>query len=407
MIKRIRAQHFLSLKDIDLELGPRNTLVGPNMSGKSNLLECFKFLRDCVSRPVENNQSSLNQAFSRRGGFEEVVWKGEPQGPITVEFSAEVKDSDRHQPETFNYQIRLRRSDYGPEVEGESLTVQSEAKSETLIENMPEGQKVALGSQAITGPQNRSGLILESYARHPSFEGSKFWSFVSEWRFYHLVPALMRRSNPPGWETQLSEHGENLSAWILTVQNGTEEFQRIKQVCRDVLPDLAEILFQPVEAPKNITTSGSQSFVFSSESAKISIGASEAHFKSPISISRMSDGELAFLALISLILAPAELSPSLLCIEEPENYLHPRLLEILVEVLNQRQAEAGCPQIILTTHSPLLVDKLSIDELIVAGKVQGATTFTRASSKKRLKDLLAKKEISLGDLWYSGALSSS
>jgi predicted ATPase len=121
----------------------------------------------------------------------------------------------------------------------------------------------------------------------------------------------------------------------------------------------------------------------------------------------MSDGELAFLALMSLILAPAELSPSLLCIEEPENYLHPRLLEILVELLNQRQAEAGCPQIILTTHSPLLVDKLSIDELIVAGKIEGATTFARASSKKRLRELLSKKEVSLGDLWYSGALSSS
>jgi predicted ATPase len=145
------------------------------------------------------------------------------------------------------------------------------------------------------------------------------------------------------------------------------------------------------------------------ESAKISIGSSEKYFKNPINLSRMSDGELAFLALMSLILAPEELAPPLLCIEEPENHLHPRLLEILVKILSQRQTELGSRafQIIITTHSPLLVDKLSIDDLIVFGKEQGATKATRASSKKRLKELLSRKETSLGDLWYSGALSDS
>jgi predicted ATPase len=409
MIKRIRARNFLSLKDIDLELGPRNTLVGPNMSGKSNLLECFKFLRDCLSRrvQVQNDVSSLNQAFDNRGGFEEVVWKGQPQGPIALELIAEIEDSNSNQPKSYNYQVRLRRGEYALEVEGERLTVQSGGRSETIIENGERGFEVVVGTRTITGPHNSFSLALETYARHPSFEGSTFLDFVNGWRFYHLVPALMRESNPPSWESQLSEHGENLSAWILTVQNGTKEFARIKQVCRDVLPDLAEILFQPVDPPKSPIAVGPQTYAIPSESAKISIGVSEAHFKKPISISRMSDGELAFLALMSLILASPELSPSLLCIEEPENYLHPRLLEILVELLNQRQAEPGCPQVILTTHSPLLVDKLSIDELIVAGKVEGATTFTRASSKKRLRELLSKKEVSLGDLWYSGALSTS
>jgi predicted ATPase len=121
----------------------------------------------------------------------------------------------------------------------------------------------------------------------------------------------------------------------------------------------------------------------------------------------MSDGELAFLALVSLILTPDELSPSLLCIEEPENHLHPHMLEILVELLNQQQLYPRAPQIIATTHSPVLVDKLTIDDLIVTERTNGATRFSRPSSKRYLKKLLSDKELGLGDLWYSGALGSS
>jgi predicted ATPase len=218
----------------------------------------------------------------------------------------------------------------------------------------------------------------------------------------------MRQSNPPAWEEFLSEHGDNLSAWLLTLQNHTEEYRRIKQVCCDVLPGLGDLLFQPVEPPRAPVNMGVvSSFSLSTESGKIAVGANETHFDKPISLARMSDGELAFLGLISIILEPEEMSPPLLCIEEPENYLHPRLIEIFVELLNQRATETRAPQILATTHSPLLIDKITIDDLIVVDKVNGATRFTRPSAKKHLHELLSRKEVSLGDLWYSGALSGS
>ncbi len=123
----------------------------------------------------------------------------------------------------------------------------------------------------------------------------------------------------------------------------------------------------------------------------------------------MSDGELAFAALMSLILAPKKLTPPLLCIEEPENYLHPKLLETVVEVLNQRALElgSGASQMIATTHSPYLVDKLNLEDLVVAEKEKGATKFTRPSTKKKLRDLLSRREMGLGELWFSGALSNT
>jgi predicted ATPase len=132
----------------------------------------------------------------------------------------------------------------------------------------------------------------------------------------------------------------------------------------------------------------------------------EKYLKRPVNIWHMSDGELIFLAWLSLIFAPASFGAPLFCIEELENHLHPRLLEILVEVVNQRQRELDpkTAQIVVTTHSPYLVDRINIEDLIVLEKSDGATKYTKPSSKAHLKELLVRKELGLGELWYSGAL---
>jgi predicted ATPase len=103
--------------------------------------------------------------------------------------------------------------------------------------------------------------------------------------------------------------------------------------------------------------------------------------KRPVPLARMSDGELTFLALLSLIFAPEDLGTPLYCIEEPESHLHPHMLETLVEIQRQRQDELGpnAAQIIATTHSPQLVDKMRIDDLIIVEKMDGQTKFSRPS----------------------------
>ncbi len=63
-------------------------------------------------------------------------------------------------------------------------------------------------------------------------------------------------------------------------------------------------------------------------------------------------------------------------------------------------------QIIVTTHSPYLVDRMTLDELIVVEKSDGATRCLRPASKKHLRELLEREELGLGELWYSGALGS-
>ena len=389
MIKRLKVSNFLSLKDIDLEFGPRNVLIGPNMSGKSNLIDCFRFLAEIVQQ--SGPQTALWTAVSNRGGFDELLWKGAGERRVSFELTVELSASGKSARST-RYDYRVSISDINNisylDIDEETLTSDSTGSVQTILEANSKETRIDLGDGRI----NRGKLNQQSalWSTPSSSECGRFRDFVLGWRFYNLIPALMREGNAPEPEVKLDPRGKNLSSWLLTLQL-YPDFERIKQVCRDVLPDMAEMLFQP------------------NPSKNISVSTRERYFEGNFPISRMSDGELAFAALMSLILAPKTLTPPLLCIEEPENYLHPKLLETVVEVLNQRARELGnrAAQIIATTHSPYLVDKLNLDDLVVAEKEKGATKFTRPSNKRKLRELLSRREMGLGELWFSGALSDT
>jgi predicted ATPase len=83
MITRLRVKNYLSLQDVDVEFTPRNNiLVGPNMAGKSNLIDCIKFVSQMV-------QFGLSKTFLDRNGFPEVVWKGSDEPRITLQLNAQ------------------------------------------------------------------------------------------------------------------------------------------------------------------------------------------------------------------------------------------------------------------------------------------------------------------------------
>jgi predicted ATPase len=379
MITRLRVKHYLSLKDVNVELRRRNILIGPNMAGKSNLIDCFKFLVHMVS-------SGISKAFLDRGGFSEVVWKGNAESRISFQLSAETGGEATKR---YEYELVIVGSTTGLiSVEKEHLIVSADTQVSSLIDlQYGQGQITYLdGSQAFRPPGPGQSALEFAV---PGWEGTEVRDFIASWRFYRLLPALMKQANAAVGQNFLNEHGDNFSSWLMTLQTShPEEFRQFRQAAIDVLPDLDAILTPPTQfATTYVTTQ-------------------EKHLKQPVTIWRMSDGELAFLALLSLIFAPAAFGAPLYCIEELENHLHPRLLETLVELLVQRQQELGAHagQIIATTHSPYLVDRVTLDDLIVVEKRDGVTQYTRPASKRHLRDLLEREELGLGALWYAGSL---
>jgi predicted ATPase len=384
MIKKLQVKNYKSLKSLDLELGRRNVLVGPNMSGKSNLIDCFKFLTQmCIS--------GVNTAFLNRGGFPEVVWKGD-DGPISfwlvIEQEEDEKESEKRR---YEYEIAIIGSPTAGliSIEREHLIFKIGKQVSTLID-------LRNGRGNVTHADGRIAFVTEDPSRSaleftvPGWEGMMVKNYISIWRFYRLLPAIMKRENAVVAQNFLNENGENFSSWFMTLQTShPNEFHLIKQVARDVFPELEEILTPPTQFATTFVTT------------------TEKHLKRPVTIGHMADGEIVFLAWLSLIFAPLSLGAPLYCVEELENHMHPKLLETLVEVVNQRQKELGTQagQIIVTTHSPYLVDKVNLGDLIVVEKINGATRCTRPASKTHLKELLERKELGLGELWYSGALS--
>lgn len=395
MIRNIRVKNFKSLKDVSLTLGLRNVLVGPNMSGKSNLIDVFRFLTRMVF-PAPG-VVALPNAFITLGGFSEVIWKGGDSNLIAISLDGDSvvgRTLEEHVRWSYEISILGDLTRGSVTVQEEVLRVSTPEGDYKLIDNA-DGQRVLKNSDGrmIThvNDERRSALEFEI----PDWEGNSLRRFIGSWRFYRLLPQLIKlnQSNAATKQRFLTEYGDNLSSWLLTLQTDhRESFDKIRSVATDVFPELKDLLTQLTQ----------QATVF--------LASREKHLKGPVFVSQMSDGQLSFIALLSLIFAPLELGAPLYCIEEPENHLHPYLLETLVELLKQVQEELGLDrsaQVIATTHSPYLVDKCDLDELIVFERHEGETHCIRPSDKRHLRELLEREEIGLGDLYYSGSLGSS
>jgi predicted ATPase len=397
MIRSIRVKNFKSLKDVSLDLGLRNVLVGPNMSGKSNLIDVFRFLLD-VLFPTQPGVTGLRYALGRMGGFSEVAWKGGDAGLISIAMEGEHRPHDgSEKPDVWKYEIEFSGDPYGNvAVENEILAVTGSAGTYNLIDkDKAERLRVVRKSDGtiIARVSELARPALQSDI--PGWEGNVLVREpLASWRFYHFIPSLIKvQENKAVAVSFLKEHGDNLSSWLMTLQTRhPQSFAKIESVARDVFPEIKSLFTSPTQ----------QGTVY--------VAATEKHLNRPVSIWQMADGQLAFIALLSLVYAPAELGASLYCVEEPENYLHPRLIETLIELVKQVQDELGperSAQIVFTTHSPHLIDKVSLDELIVVERREGATYFTRPSGKQHLRDLLMQEEVGLGELYYTGALSSA
>lgn len=388
MITRLQVRNFKSLRDIDLPLGPLNVLVGRNMAGKSNILDVFSFLYQ-VFFPEPNTQG-VWYALAQRGGSGEVVWKGGD----TKLISFALEGVDEYDPETkYKYVLQLIAGVGNfVTVQDESLKLLRAGKESELLRREGGTPTLANADGKNMGGLSQSGISALQYAP-PDWDGYKFYEWVRQWRFYHLVPPLMKAASQMGLGQALRPNGDNLSAWLMWLQtNSPEAFSRINEALCDLLPEVLQVKTTPTQE------------------GNVHLAIVEKGLNRSTTVWQLSDGLVALTALLSLIYVPAELSGTLLCVEEPENYLHPRLLETLIALLRQVRHETLDPkeppsQIIFTTQSPHLVDQMRLDEIIWVEKKDGETKTFRPSDQEHLRKLVESKDLGLGDLVFTGALS--
>jgi predicted ATPase len=116
-------------------------------------------------------------------------------------------------------------------------------------------------------------------------------------------------------------------------------------------------------------------------------------------VSSLSDGTLTFIALATVFLQPVELRPSVILLDEPELGLHPTAIGLLAAMMRQASHET---QIIAATQSPLLLDHFDPEDILVANRIDGATTIERLKPEPLAEWL---EDYSLGQLWEKGELT--
>jgi AAA15 family ATPase/GTPase len=160
-----------------------------------------------------------------------------------------------------------------------------------------------------------------------------------------------------------------------------------------------EDLFDKIEYTLNQFISEIEKLSFLPNKKVKQLQVREKYISTPIPVSQLSDGVKLALILITIVFQ--ERPPSLICIEEIDRGLHPRLFGKIVELCFHMANRDNMPQIIATTHNPYLVDqfKENEDAIIISEKKEGKTLFT--SLKERLIHLKPGEE-PLGELWYSG-----
>ncbi len=320
--------------------------------------------------------------------MDEVLWKGGADRLLSVG----VEFTDPARPErSFKYGIEIVGGASGyVNIQTERLLVLEGEKQYPLITRESEGRWLvnADGQRLVVVEAERSAM--EFAPRN--WDGYPLKWFAQNWRYYNLVPSLMKQFNPVGAGGALEPQGKNLSAWLMWLQTrAPENFNRIAEVVRDVFPDIRRLLTWPTQ----------QGTVY--------LASQEETLARPTPLDQMSDGELAFIAFLSLVCAPDDLGGTLFLVEEPENHLHPRLLETIITLLRQAQEEvsdrnAPPSQVILTTHSPYMVDQMNLDEILWIDKRRGETVVVRPSDKSNLRKLVEDKALGLGDLMLTGAL---
>lgn len=388
MITRLKVTNFKSLKELNLELGPVNVLVGPNMAGKSNTIDALRFIFDILH--PSGGQQGLGFALNNRGGGTELTWKGSSENF----FSVYVEGTLEWEPSTsWSYEIGVFLQPQGyAQIQREILKLRRGTEERDLIsERQGTFWLKNFDGKDLAGVPGQFQSVLES--RAANWDGDFLRQLVNTWRFHHFIPSVMKGANPTGSGHVLEQVGNNISAWLMWIQTQyKEQFDKINQAACDLLPGFKKLLTSPT----------AQGMVF--------LSSQEAGLRRPVNVWQMSDGELALLALLSIIYSPPELAGNLYCIEEPESHLYPKLLSAAVKLMRQVRQEAsdsGLPlsQVIIATQSPQLLDLFTLDEVIWLEKKDGATSPIRPSERKQLRELVTDKELGLADIVYSGILS--
>jgi predicted ATPase len=355
-VTHVRASNWRNFKSLDFPLEDRLFIVGPNASGKSNLLDLFRFLGD-----VAGPGGGLAAALDSRGGLSKVrslFARNNQKGRLIVDI--ELQDGD----DTWRYRLSVRGEAKGrnrPIVDAELV----ERNGDALLDR-PDGADVA-------DPERLTQTHLEQISANQRFR--QLAEYFAKVRYFHLVPQLIRDPSRFGGVSD-ETHGGDFIAKINSVAPRTRDawLKRMQNALRAAVPEFESLKLEVDAAGRPHLVAGYRNW------REAPARQSEADF---------SDGTLRLIGLLwALVSAPA--NGGVLLLEEPELSLNAAVVRTLPTVLATAQRDRSM-QVLLSTHAPELLDDEGVlpREILVLQVTGDGTTATLLSDIEEVADQLA------------------
>lgn len=378
-IESLRVENYRALRKVELDnLTPMTVLLGPNGSGKSTIFDVFNFLSECF-------QFGLRHAWDRRGRGKELKTRGS-NGPIVFELKYREQPKDP----IITYHLAIDEGAKGPEVVEEWLQWRRGQKGQPFrFLEFRKGVGRAVSGELPDAEDQRKDTTLRSadliavntlgqLAEHPRVAALR--EFITDWYVSYLSIDSTRNQPEAGPQERLSKGGENLPNVIQYLKEQyPERLEHIFSVLRARIPRLERVEAEPMP------------------DGRLLLQIKDAPFEQPVLSKFASDGTMKMLAYLAVLYDPEP--PRFIGIEEPENFLHPRLLPELAE---ECRAAAERSQLLVTSHSPFLLNAMRAEEVRVLYRdEQGFTQAVRACDIQGIPEFI-KAGASLGYLWMEG-----
>jgi len=361
-IKKLQIKNFKSLVEFELQdLKPFCAFVGPNASGKSNIFEALEFT-NYILHYNRNNQIDI----SYFGGDGILSYQSKEISSIGGVNYSNLRSSDIAfyyefaDTVSINFYVALSTK------EGMGNIVSIGRKPEGYFNHKPD--VLNLGDR----------FAREQFANevHESgFEfGNEYEQFVDNFSRIFVGKSALLRFPAPG---KLNVDASNLSSIIGQIFADKSKREDFIDWLRILIPE-----FDNIEV-KRSSIDGSFAFSLYEKSSR-----------RPFPTSLISDGTYNLISLMAAVYQSNQ--PQFLCIEEPENGLHPQAIELLVDFFRENCEENG-HHIWLNTHSQTLVRCLEIEEVILVNKINGST-------KAKQLNKLDNVDIRTDEAWLTNAL---
>ncbi len=361
ILKRLSLSGFKTIRQLDeLVLGPMNVLIGPNGAGKSNLLSFFRMLNEMFTTP-----GNLQFFISRTGGANVLLHNG---AAGTRDIEAKLTFLPGLVTHSYWFDLSYAAQD--------TLVFRGERFWSSVVGGPDLPLEMGGGHRESALPQAIDKKLTR--LAEPVFQ---FFAQSAVHQFHNTSDtARIRQRWSVSDSLALKEDGANLAPFLLRLRKQhPAHYRRITETLRQIAPFFAD--FELV--PENDTVllrwrELGNDMVFGPHQA--------------------SDGTLRAMALVALLMQPADEMPSIIILDEPELGLHPRAISVLAGLL---QTASLHTQVIVATQSPVLLDHFEPEQVIVAER-EGAESVFRRLDRFKLESWL--EEYTLSDLWDKNVL---